>query len=291
MTTRYSSRSVSFTPRVASEEGAVSDAPALGCALYFDTDLSANPEPLAGLIRSIFGEASRELTQWTTSEKTQQVGAPAPFKLAALLRRISSGAVASAAVETPPRTLDQDRRLVLAQTTPAAKVRDDVPPRSWRYNLVAALGRASVRELGAARVIDQLLLFAGAVRAKAGVVHWADSASYASGLAMGAGGGLSPAQEARVADSWFWRPHWGRIIRGPAWGTVLSEEHVDRMGGLARIESGCGCFRVAPLSSGGAFLQLTPIDAPIVEDHDEGGQLAALARFLAPVAGAPTLNQ
>jgi len=40
-----------------------------------------------------------------------------------------------------------------------------------------------------------------------------------------------------------------------------------------------------PLKSGGAFLQATPIDHPLVEGYDEGDVLERLARFLAPVMG------
>jgi hypothetical protein len=56
---------------------------------------------------------------------------------------------------------------------------------------------------------------------------------------------------------------------------------------VRRIEADSGCARVVALASGGAFLQLTAIDHPIVDDHDDGGRLAALARFLGPVMGKP----
>ena len=86
---------------------------------------------------------SDRVTQWTTSEATQQVGKPARADLDALRRVIASGTVASAAIETAPRTPDPDRVLVLAQTTPVAKLREGVPPRHWRYNLVVAIGSAA----------------------------------------------------------------------------------------------------------------------------------------------------
>jgi hypothetical protein len=44
---------------------------------------------------------------------------------------------------------------------------------------------------------------------------------------------------------------------------------------------------VVALASGGAFLQATAIDAPIVEGHDDGGVVARLVRFLEPVMSEP----
>ena len=268
---------------------------ALGCALYFDRDLSVDSTPLESLLRSLFAEGA--FAQWMTSERTQQVGSPAAFDLGILMKKVRSGTIASAAVETPNRAPDAGRRFVLVQTTPAAKVCEAVPPRSWRYDLVAAFGAASLRELGVSHVIDRLLAFAGAVRATAGVIHWTDTAEYATGLAMCAGGGLTPAEEARVVDSCDWRTDWGRIIRGPSWGTFLSPRHVDHLGGIEHVERNSGCARVVRLTSGGAFLQLTPVEAPLVEESlsrpagreretpDNHTQLAALARFLVPVMG------
>lgn len=265
----------------------MTDTPALGCAVYFDTELPRDVAPLQELLRSIFGLASRDgaIAQWTTSEQTQQVGAPAKYDLATLSKQIHAGKLASAAVETAAGTLDAQHMLVLAQTTPAAKLRPGVPPRSWRYDLVAAFGAERLRELGAARVIQQLVAFADAVRARAGVIFWAETTSFAAGLAMGAGGGLTAAQEVRVADSRYFRSHWGRIIRGPAWGTFLSAQHVEKLGGLEALKAHSGCAHVERLSSGGAFLQLTSVDAPLVEDHAEAGPLCALGKFLAPVMG------
>ena len=59
------------------------------------------------------------------------------------------------------------------------------------------------------------------------------------------------------------------------------------LSGVRRIETESGCARVVTLASGGGFLQMTPIDQPIVENDDDGGRLSALGRFLTPVMGTP----
>lgn len=261
----------------------MTSAPALGCAVYFDTDLAADAGPLAVLWDRLAPAVPADrLTQWTSSERTQQVGKPAPFVAESLRRKIERGDTASAALETRPGTPDPEQLLVLAQTTPAAKLREGVPPRHWRYSLIVALGAIPLARLGPQAAVDAVVAFASAVVVKAGVMHWTATTSYASGLAMGAGGGLTAAQEGRVADSLYWRTHWGRIIRGPSWGTFLSGAHVDQLGGLTSVQGSCA--RVVPLASGGAFLQLTEVREPVL-DGDLPPRLAALGSALVRLQG------
>ena len=223
--------------------------PALGCVVYFDTDLSADASPLVALWERLTpGGPACQLTQWTSSERTQQLHKPKPFDAISLRHKIESGKTASAAIETRPSTPDPERLLLLAQTTPAAKLRESVPPRQWRYSVVVALGPIPLSRLGPQAVVDAVVAFADAVMVKAGVMHWTETTSYAGALAMGAGGGLTAMQEDRVADSLYWRSHWGRIIRGPEWGTFLSAAHVDQLGSLTTV--GDSCAHVVRLASG-----------------------------------------
>jgi hypothetical protein len=261
---------------------------ALGAAVYFDKELAADPTPFASLIAPIFGTAaSRErFTQWTIRLDNKKARAPRAFELNRLLADITNGTARSAAVETPPQAPDADSMLVCARTTPIARLGESDQLIAWRYDLIAGFGATALATLGAARAIDLIAAFAGAVGATAGVLHWAASFSFASSLAMCASGaGLTPEQDRKVAATYYWRSQWGRCIRGPSWGTVLSATHVDRLGGVRRLERESGCASVVPLSSNGALLLLTPIDSPIVEDHDDRGRLEALERFLQPVLG------
>lgn len=79
--------------------------------------------------------------------------------------------------------------------------------------------------------------------------------------------GRTAAQNDRVTDGLYWRPRWGEVIRGPAWGTFLGAQHVDKLGGIARIERESGCARVIALSSGGAYLQTTAEPTDTVPEH------------------------
>src|SRR4051812_28705991 len=263
---------------------------ALGVALYFDTELFSDPAPFAELVRALFDVESSDgtFTQWTHRVDNRRMPPAKPYKLSTLLEKVAKGDMRSAAVETRPGTPDADHMLVYAATGPAATLPVPFAPQTWRYDFEASLGAARLRAIGPPRVVDLVVAFADAVAAKAGVIHWAETARYASALASCSGNSsLSPEQSRKAADPLYWKSNWGQIIRGPAWGTFLSAAHVDALGGFLRIETVSRCARVVRLASGGAFLQATLIDEPIVDDHDDNNQLAELARFLAPVAGSP----
>ena len=235
---------------------------ALGCALYFDTDLSADPTALFALWERLAPASSSQMTQWTTSERSQQVEKPAALDIDTLRHRITAGETASAAIETAPKTPDRECVLVLAQTTPAARLREGTPPRHWRYSLVVAMGAGPLSRIGRRVAVDAIVEVADRVAVKAGVIHWAQTTSFASGLAMGAAGaGLSADEEARITHSLYWRSHWGRIVRGPSWGTFLGKSHVAQLDNLAAL--GARCARAVMLESGGAYLQLTNVDEPV----------------------------
>lgn len=169
---------------------------------------------------------------------------------------------------------------MLAQTTPAARLREGVPPRHWKYSAAITIAPTTLARLGAQSALDAIVAFADAVDVKTGIVFWAESFSYAGALAMGAGGGLTPEQESRVADSLYYRTHWGRIVRGPEWGTFVSAAHVAALGGSTVLAA--QAEKVVPLRLGGAFVQLTTVDeAPPIDAPS--ARLDALRSALAPV--------
>jgi len=263
----------------------MTDGPALGAALHYDFELASNPEPFAALARALFGERSDgAFTHFVIPDSPRKARPGVPLNLKKLVERISEGTTWSAAVGTAARTPDPDEMRISANTVPEHR-----PSRSLtkcRYAFHAEFGAHRLRELGAQRVLDLVIAFADAVAARAGVVHWATSTVYAACLAGGGGSDrLTKAQNSHASDLRYWQPRWGDVIRGPQWGTFLGAAHVTALGGIARIEREAGCARVVALGSGGAFLQATPIDQPIVEDTDDGGVLARLSEFLAPVMG------
>jgi hypothetical protein len=258
---------------------------ALGAAIYHDHDLSVRPDSLLSIIRAVFGERSLEgeYTQSILPAGALKYGKPSRLHLARLANRIDAGEIARVIIETVARTPDCNVRVVIADVTPDPLRREPLTPRDWKYDISAGFGSNPVAALGRDRLTALLVELADCVQAKAGVIHWANSASYASGLAMGAGGGVPEAQERKIAHSYYQRDLWGPVIRGPSWGTFLSACHVEQMGGIGRLERESGCARVVALRSGGAFLQLTPTSEPLDVDRDDDPRLLALARFLAPI--------
>ncbi len=266
----------------------MTDGFALGAALHYDFELAATPAPFERLVEELFGATSPggELRHSVIFVQDRKAPPPAPLDLRKLVGLVVRGGVAMAAAETEPKTDDATRMLVSADTTPIAKRPERFSQTKCRYEAIAVFGAARLRDVGPQRALDAIVAFADAVGARAGVVHWADSAAYAAGLAScGGSSTLSREQVGHITDLMHWQPRWGDVIRGPAWGTFLGAAHVERLGGIARIEREAPCARVLALRSGGALLQATPIDAPLVEDRDDGGALARLAGFLAPVMG------
>jgi len=267
----------------------MSDGVALGAALHFDFELAADPRPFAKIVESLFGATSPEgvFRHFYTSVDNRLTLPPAPLDLRKLLRRIADGKISTAAAETAPKTPEVDEMCVSADTAPLASRSRSMT--TCRYDLTASFGAARLAAVRTQRALDAVVAFADAVAARAGVVHWARSTVHASCLASCSGSArLSREQSGHITDLMYWQPRWGDVIRGPAWGTFLGATHVATLGGVARIERDSGCARVVALGSGGAFLQATPLDAPIVEGDDDGGALARLAAFLAPVMGRRT---
>ncbi|MCW5802988.1 MAG: hypothetical protein KIT31_11430 [Deltaproteobacteria bacterium] len=251
----------------------------MSVAVHHDTDLAASPRALEILVETLCGTASPsgELRHWYTPLKGKRTSVPPPFHLARMMKLVDRG-VWAIAVQAEPETPAADELLVVAQTAPGARSSQT----RCRYDADAAFGPARLRELGAQRALDAMIAFADAVGARAGVVHWARSTAYVKALATYGGSSITHEQSVHIGDLMYWQPRWGDVIRGPAWGTVLAPAHVDRLGGVDRVRAATGAH-VQALRSGGAYVQATPIDAPLVEDRDE--LPARLIEALAPVMG------
>lgn len=259
---------------------------AIGAAVHYDFVLAEDPAPFAAIVRRLFGERSPDgrYTHFFIWDDKRKAPPSVPLDLDKLLRLVTEGKLSRAAVETRPKTPDAEQMLVSVGTVPRDRRSRSLT--KCRYRMDANFGAARLREIGAQRALDAVIEFADAVAARAGVVHWAETTIYASCLASGHGSfELTKAQSSHASDLLYWQPRWGDVIQGPQWGTFLGAAHVEALRGLARIERESGCARVIGLRSGGAFLQATPLDEPIVEDHDDHGVLARLAAFLAPVMG------
>ena len=228
----------------------------LGAALYYDHDLSTGPAPLRALWEALTHELpASKLYQWTGT--ISRVGMKQPFELEKLEAAVASGNAASAAIETDHGSL------VLSHATAAAELREPLVPRPWRYDTAIAISGDDLAQINRERAVEAIVAFADAVAVKAGIVYWTESVAYASALATGGfSGGLTSAQERHVRDSHDLSNHWGRIVRGPAWGTFLGAAQVALLGDLSKLQPA----KVVRLRSGGAYVQLvgeaTSIDEP-----------------------------
>lgn len=265
-------------------------ASSLAAALYFDTELASNVEPFARLTATLFSSKEHQFVQFSMPIENTKARPPSSFDVPKLLKRITDGQVSLVAVETEAKTPDHDQMRVSVTTTPIAQR----PERFFsqtrcRYVCHAQFGPSPLAALGTQRVLDALIAFADAVQTRAGIVLWADTTLFASCLvSTGSSSKLTRDEDQQVLASMDGQSRWGDTIRGPQWGTFLGSDHVARLGGIERIERDSRCARVVGIASGGAFLQATTIDDPIVVGHDDGGKLARLTAFLAPVMAANT---
>jgi hypothetical protein len=222
---------------------------ALGAALYYNTDLTQGAAPLRTLWNSLTRKTDVPLVQWVSSRN--KGGKKSSFDLARLEAHVQTDATDTAAIES-----DRDHLLILSHTR---LWNEPLVPRPWHYDTVIALPPDVVDQIGAAAAIDAIVAFADAVVVQAGTVFWTSSTIYASALATGGlTSGLSAAEQRAVRDSHDSSNHWGRIIRGPTWGTFLNAKQVVALDDVSALPAS----QIVRLASGGAFVQLTPIDEP-----------------------------
>jgi hypothetical protein len=244
----------------------VSDA--VAAALHFDYELAANPKPLVGLVETL--ATPGRFRQSYIDAQNHKMRPPSALRLDALIRRVAMGETSGVGIETATGTPDVDTLNVRVDTTPVAEHPERYTLTKCRYQAFIGLGAHRVHG------IDAIITFADAIGVRAGSIYVADTAEYAMALASGGGGPtLTRTQIDRITDGLYWRPRWGDVLRGPAWGTFLGASHVEKLGGMTRIEREAGCARVTALSSGGAYLQTTLEPTDAVPE--------ALVRFLEPV--------
>ncbi|MBV8762063.1 MAG: hypothetical protein JO257_32520 [Deltaproteobacteria bacterium] len=257
---------------------------ALGFALHHDHVLADDPSPLEALIVALCAELpADQLRNFFVPDGTQKAAPPSAFDRWKLIERVRSGGTWLASVQSAPGTADHAQIEISAGTVGADRASRSLT--KCRYAVWGALGAEPLHHIRAQRAVDAIVAFADAVAVRAGVMHWATTTVYASCLSAGANSSqLSRDENRHVTDLMYWQPRWGLVIRGPQWGTFLGVEHVRTLGGIEKIIAESRCARVVPLASGGAFLQATPLERPIVEGS-ASDELARIAAYLAPVTG------
>ena len=87
----------------------------------------------------------------------------------------------------------------------------------------------------------------------------------------------------------YWRPELGdKYIRHPRWGNYLRREHLDRVGGLARVRDAVPLAKVLELGGPGDLVYLQCTEHPAGALTPEGEQVRqALEDVLAPIVAPP----
>lgn len=246
---------------------------ALGVAIHFNRPLSGDPGPLERLLSAIWGGATVD------SRFGKHVyGVPGVMKLKSrsgyerdrILEMIRDGGADM--VLLTPRTVPEEGGVFDLSVDCASPDRlpDEAEDRPWRYQLGLAIGSRHLEAIGHDAVVTSVLATAEELDAVAGVIFPASSDNAATALVTLAGGdGLPREVKRRIRPLLMMADQWGDTIRGPEWGTLLSAKHVDQLGGIDAVTT-MGTWTTRALSSGGAYVQLTP--SPDDMDKAEGRQ-------------------
>jgi hypothetical protein len=265
---------------------------ALAIGFVFDHALSDDVEPLAGLLAvPLAGMTIGELLQEQVVEPLGRAawGRHQRFDPSRLGELITGGEARSVAMRRK-RTQPAATRLGVGVSTvppPYLEAADDDAPPPWRYDGTIEIGKDL---LGNAEEVDRLLedlleQWFDQIDVHTGVVVADASLDDACVLASAAGGtaGTEAARRAKVLAGAS--KQWGRRhAREPEWGTFLTLDHVEAVGGIDELESYAQPYRVLE-GRRNVFVQLSPYDEAL-EPHVEAKR-ARLEAVLRPILAGP----
>jgi len=247
---------------------------ALGAALHHDRTLADDTRALEAFLDRIIPDP-RGVAQFVVPFAARRARPPTAYRRDKLMARVRARELSSFLLDPAAKTPDEENLFI--------SVGLQTDTRNYGSCISLALGHAALARLGSQLVLDAVIELADALTPRGGVVFTAETATFAHCLATGTGVGSLTAEQARRTSQVNYVLHWLRDkARGPEWGTFLSPEHVQRLGGPDRVRTSAGCELVRELRNGGMYLQLT-VAVPTFDDADHAARLAALASVLASV--------
>lgn len=267
---------------------------ALAIGFVFDHALSEDLEPLQSLLSvPLAGMTIGELIHEQIVEPLGRHGWTRHhrFDPAALGELIAAGQARSIALRRKPPQPEGKRFGLGVSTAPPAYLEalDDLEdePAAWRYDGTIEIGHEL---LGDADDVDRLLedlleLWFDQIDAHTGAVVADLSIADACTLASASGGKPGSALERRATALATASRRWGRqLAREPEWGTYLSHDHVEAIGGMDDVESYVRPYRVLE-GRHNVFVQLSSLDAALEpETEDKRARLEAVLR---PILAGP----
>lgn len=253
-----------------------------GMVLYFDTPVYAHGALFERLLQEQGPGQGRPLVAYADQMHLFKAGdtrvaRPKKPQLAALLKAMGNSSLRAWSLATDIAKPEAQRMEFYVDCGEEEAARENAF-RPWLYTIRLVVGGSVFSSEALASFTCAI---ADVVHPKAGVIL-AKSRYELAGcyLSHSAYGELSEADKQVINEM---RPNqWGRCVRGPQWGTLLSPAHVETLGGLAALETHSHLFSWTGLTGGGAFVQC--LASPETLETEAGqGQLAVLGRFLKPV--------
>lgn len=251
---------------------------ALGAVLYHNVSLAEDSRPLEAFLDGFF-DGANGLTQFCVPIAPRKER-PVAFHRGKLLERVRNGELFSFLVGSPGDVEANFVKAGFLLSPPTAVAEAGLS--GYRYRFQLAVGAQPLAQRSADAVVSEVVKLADAINPRAGAIFTAETAAFAHALATGGRGGLTEEQDLRVRDVAYAVHELGDKIRGPEWGTFLGTHHVDKLGGIERVETQSRCSVVRRLAGGGAYLQVTSAP-PAPGAPAFAAELAAVAAYLAPV--------
>ncbi|NVB79701.1 MAG: hypothetical protein HOV81_14995 [Kofleriaceae bacterium] len=246
---------------------------ALGLAVHFDRPLCDGLEPLERVLDTqVAGTALRNLltSMWANPIKRgARSRPPTPFNWPRLRSRILSRELQYASVGVPEfdvRTRKQPEQVAFGFDCFPPDVADEMPSRRmgdqlahFRYESLFGVGPGWLQGGAANPIVDAMVRFAGEIDTKVGVIIAAQRFSTVMALGGAGGGDDNPDVRWRAGRLYGARWDWGPYAREPEWGTFLSREHADSIGGPDVIRSAVEPYTVYEADNL-VYVQLTPYE-------------------------------
>lgn len=231
---------------------------ALGLALYFNQDISdtAVLEKFFNTVVQGQSLSAYFLQQIFISQKTNNPSKSAVFNVSRFIAKIKQGKSRMALAINQDET-GQELATLSLDCSPKASALKEIESQVWLYELTFFIDTTKYPEFTPEVFVESGLILANELNPIAGVIISGELPYLSHYLQCAGSDGLSQKQIQRIDALYHQRSRWGAdIIRGPEWGTFLSEKQLIQLGGYDRLKESIKDCKLVMLDKGGIYLQI-----------------------------------
>ena len=232
---------------------------ALGLVLYFNEDIRDHTAALEEFFSTaVKGQnfSAYFLQQIFISQKTNKPGKSAAFNLSRFITKINQGK-SRMALAINQNDAGHEFSVLSIDCSPKASAIKEVESQAWLYELTFFIDTAKYPEFTPEIFVELGLILANELNPIAGVIISGELPYLSRYLQCAGSDGLNQKEIQRIDTLYYQRSRWGAdIIRGPEWGTFLSDKHLAQLGGYDSFKTAVKDCKLTMLNKGGAYLQM-----------------------------------